>query len=110
MAGSYVLKSAAGGEYMWNLRAGNHQVILTSELYSSKEAAKHGIESCRVNSALDEQYERKSSGKGEPYFVLKAANGEPIGRSEMYSAATAMENGIASCKTNGPSATLDDQA
>ena len=32
MAGEFELKAAAGGQYMWNLKAGNHEVILTSEL------------------------------------------------------------------------------
>ncbi len=46
---------------------------------------------------------------GEPYFVLKATNGEVIGRSEMYSSASAMENGIESVKTNGPAAAVKDR-
>jgi uncharacterized protein YegP (UPF0339 family) len=45
---------------------------------------------------------------GQPFFVLKAANGETIGRSEMYSSASAMENGIASVKRNAATATVDD--
>jgi uncharacterized protein YegP (UPF0339 family) len=44
----------------------------------------------------------------EPYFVLKAANGQIIGSSEMYSSASAIENGIASVKANWPGATIAD--
>jgi uncharacterized protein YegP (UPF0339 family) len=108
MAGKYELKHASGGKFMWNLLAGNGEIILTSETYNAKESAKTGIASCRTNSPLDARYDRKTSSSNQPFFVLKAANGEPIGRSEMYSSTSAMENGIASCKTNGPSALLDD--
>ncbi len=42
-------------------------------------------------------------------IVLKAANGEIIGRSERYKATPGMENGIESVKTNGPIAPTEDQ-
>ena len=40
--------------------------------------------------------------------MTETTNGEPIGSSEMYSSAVAMEKGINSVKTNGPDAKLDD--
>lgn len=67
------------------------------------------ISSLTVNAPLDERYERKTSAKNESYFVLRAANHEVIGRSEMYSSAAGMENGIASVKRNAPVASTDDQ-
>lgn len=109
MAATYQLKRATAATFMWNLAANNYQVILTSETYNSKNAAQTGIASCRVNSPIDERYERKRAVDGQYYFVLKAANGEPLGRSEMYTAAGGMETGIASCKANGPNAGLDDR-
>ncbi|MBL4635858.1 MAG: YegP family protein [Kofleriaceae bacterium] len=33
----------------------------------------------------DERYDRRTSNADQPYFVLKAANGEIIGKSQMYS-------------------------
>ena len=48
----------------------------------AKSGAENGIESVRTNSPKDARYERKESSSGQPFFVLKAANGEPIGRSE----------------------------
>ena len=103
MAGYYELKTSASGQYMFNLRAGNHEVILTSESYSRKASAEAGIESVRSNSQNDAHYEKRKASDGSDYFVLKAGNGEVIGRSEMYSSRQAMEHGIASVKTNGPS-------
>ena len=108
MAGTYEVIESSDGQSYFNLKAGNGEVILTSERYTQKSSAINGIESVRKNSSLDERYERKESKAGEPYFVLKATNHEVIGRSEMYSSATARDNGIESVKTNGPVATVED--
>ncbi len=109
MAGKFVLTTTKDGQYMFNLKAANGQVILTSERYQTRDSALSGIDSVRKNALLDERYERRTASNGEPYFVLKAANHQEIGRSEMYSSEAAMENGIASVKKNAPEATLDDQ-
>ena len=108
MAGKFDLKVSASGKYMFHLKSGNGQIILNSQQYESKSAAENGIESVRKNAGDDSRYERKASKSGEPYFVLKAANGQVIGTSEMYSGNAAMENGIESVKTNGPSANIAD--
>ena len=108
MAGTFDLKKSPSGKFMFNLKAGNHQVILTSELYETKASAENGIASVKSNAGNDARYERKESTKGDPYFVLKAANGQIIGKSEMYSGESAMESGIASVKQNGPDATVVD--
>lgn len=107
MAGYFELK-ASGSQYMFNLKAGNHEVILTSERYTSKQGANGGIESVKANAPHDARYQRKVASNGAPYFVLVAANGEPQGRSEMYSSASAMEGGIASVKANAPTAPVKD--
>ena len=104
MAGRFELKQAKDGQYMFNLKAGNGQIILTSELYKTKVAAENGIESVRKNAPDDGRYERTENKNGEPYFKLKAANGQEIGRSEYYSSKAAMENGIESVKKNAPDA------
>ena len=108
MTGYYQLKRS-GEQFMFNLKAGNHETILTSERYTSKQAAEGGIASCKTNSGTDSRYVRKTSTSNEPYFVLTAANGQTIGRSEMYSSTAAMENGVASCKANGPAAPTKDE-
>jgi uncharacterized protein YegP (UPF0339 family) len=40
--------------------------------------------------------------------VLVASNGQTIGKSEMYSSASSVENGIKSVKENAPTATTKD--
>jgi uncharacterized protein YegP (UPF0339 family) len=108
MSAHYELKNAANGQFMFNLKAANGEIILTSELYKAKESALNGIESVKKNSSEDAQYERKTSTSSQPYFVLKAKNHETIGRSEIYSSEGAREKGIESVKKNGPIATLKD--
>ena len=110
MAGKFDLKKSPSGKFMFNLLAANSQVILTSQLYGSKGAAEKGIASVKENGGEDSRFERMSSKSGEPYFVLKAGNGLQMGRSEMYSGAAGMENGIASVKANAPTADVVDNA
>lgn len=49
MAGTYELKRTKNGQFMFNLKAGNGQVIATSEQYTTKAAALNGIESVKTN-------------------------------------------------------------
>ena len=84
---------------MFNLKAGNHETILTSENYASKAGANNGIASVKINAPNDARYVRKTATNAARYFVLTAGNGEVLGRSEMYSSGSAMETGIASVKT-----------
>ncbi|MCO7632883.1 YegP family protein [Pseudomonas guariconensis] len=107
MGGYYELKRS-GDQYMFNLKAGNNEIILTSERYTTKASAQDGIASVRQNSSSDARYQRKTAADGSPYFTLTAANGQVIGRSEMYSSTSARDNGIASVKTNGTTTTVKD--
>jgi uncharacterized protein YegP (UPF0339 family) len=109
MAAKFDLKKAKDGQFLFNLKAGNGEIILSSELYTEKRGALGGIESVKRNAPIDGHYERKVAKNDEPYFVLKASNGQEIGRSETYSSKSAMENGIESVKKNAPDAAIDDQ-
>ena len=53
MAGSFELKKGESGRFMFNLKSGNGQVILTSQTYSSKASALQGIDSVKNNGADD---------------------------------------------------------
>ncbi|MGE0553052.1 MAG: YegP family protein [Gemmatimonadales bacterium] len=108
MAGKFQVKSTSDGKTMFNLLAGNGQVILTSQTYTTRQSALDGIASVKTNAASDAAFERRTAKDGSPYFVLVAANKQEIGRSEMYSGTSAMENGIASVKTNAPDAAVVD--
>jgi uncharacterized protein YegP (UPF0339 family) len=48
MAGKFAIKKSAG-QYHFVLKAANGEIIATSERYTTKAAAKNGIESVREN-------------------------------------------------------------
>ncbi|RYD40040.1 MAG: DUF1508 domain-containing protein [Verrucomicrobiaceae bacterium] len=108
MKGYYELKKTDEGKFHFTLNAGNHEVILNSQLYAEKDNAEKGIESTQTNGPHEARYERKLSAKGEPYFLLKAPNGQIIGVSEMYGSEASRDNGIRSVITNSPTPTLKD--
>ncbi|QTN31401.1 YegP family protein [Akkermansiaceae bacterium] len=105
---SYELKQTAGGKFMFNLKAANHQVILTSQLYEGKASAQSGIASVQKHGADDKNFELKTASSGQPYFILKASNGQTIGKSEMYNSEAAAKNGIASVKKNSASSKIKE--
>ncbi|GAA1916233.1 YegP family protein [Microbacterium aoyamense] len=49
MAGKFELWVDKAGEYRFNLKASNGQVIATSQGYASKASALNGIESVKTN-------------------------------------------------------------
>lgn len=108
MAGYFECKTATNGQFMFNLKAGNHGVILTSELYTTKEACVAGIEFVKKNAPVDGNFARKVAKDDSHYFVQVAANHQTIGKSEMYSTTAAMGKGIDSGKTNAPGAAIKD--
>ncbi len=108
MAAKYQLKQGNSGQFMFNLKAANGEVILTSELYKEKQSAIAGIDSVKTNGPIESRYERKTAKNGQTYFVLKSSNGQTIGKSEMYSSVAAMENGIKSVMKNAPVAGIED--
>lgn len=105
----FEITTRKNNEFQFNLKAGNGQVILTSEGYNTKTGCNNGIESVKKNCTDDEKFERKTSSNGKHYFHLKAGNGQIIGSSEMYESVSGMENGIKSVQTNAPSATVEDK-
>jgi uncharacterized protein len=108
MAGKFELYRDKAGEFRFRLKAGNGQIILASEGYSTKASALNGIESVTKNAADDARYERKESKSGKPMFNLLAANHQVIGTSELYESAGARDNGIESVKKNAPEADVVD--
>jgi uncharacterized protein YegP (UPF0339 family) len=112
--GKFVIKESDTG-CKFNLVAGNGQVIGTSQVYSSMDACKNGIESVKTNAPIaeiedqtKEGFEEKTNPKFEIYldkagefrFRLTAKNGQNILASEGYAQLAGCTNGIESVKTN----------
>jgi uncharacterized protein YegP (UPF0339 family) len=108
--GKFVIGKRSNGEFQFNLKADNNQIILTSEGYTTKASCQNGIESVKKNSGSDDSFERKVATNGKHYFSLKAANAQIIGMSQMYETIASMEIGITSVKNNAPSAGVLDEA
>ncbi len=109
MAGKFELYKDKGGEFRFRLKAGNGENILASEGYKDKSSAENGIASVKKNAGDKARFEVKDSTSGKPYFVLKAANHQVIGQSQMYDNAASCANGVESVMNNAPGAAVDDQ-
>ena len=108
--GKFEIKKDKAGKFRFNLKAGNHQVILSSEAYNTKAACENGIESVRKNSKVDKLFDKKKAKDGSPCFNLKSTNGQVIGSSQMYANTSSMSKGIASVKKNASKATVQDNS
>ncbi|PYF72689.1 YegP family protein [Pedobacter nutrimenti] len=106
--GKFEITTRKNGEFQFNLKAGNGQVILTSEGYTTKSNCINGLESVRKNAQDDSKFDRKTAVNGKHYFNLKATNGQVIGSSEMYETAASRDNGIDSVQKNAPTAEILD--
>jgi len=95
---SFLLKKASDHQFYFVLTAENNEPILTSQTYTTKAGAQGGIQSVRDNSTQDHLYERKQAADGSHAFILKSANGEPIGRSQTYPYLDAAERWVAAVK------------
>ena len=106
MAGKFEIKKAAAenSDSIWKRETGVK--FCRANRTRQKRARKKGVESARKNAPDDNRCERKTAKNDEAYFVLKARNGEPPGRSETYSSSPAMENGIELVKKNAPDAEI----
>ena len=118
--GKYVVKKTDTG-IMFDLKAGNGEIIANSEVYSSKAACLNGIESVKKNApaaAVEDQtaegfevcrnpkFEVYADKKGEFRFRLKARNGQIVAVGEGYTALKSCLNGIESIRKNAPDAEI----
>lgn len=121
--GKFVIRETATGT-KFDLKAGNGEVIATSEVYNTLEACRKGIESVKKNApaaAVENQtvegYAEEKHPKFEVYkdkagefrFRLKATNGQIIATGEGYKALAGCMNGIESIKKNAPDAEVVKQ-
>lgn len=108
MSGWFELSKSSDNQFRFVLKAGNGEIILTSELYTTKSSAENGIASVQTNSPHDGRYEKKVASNGKFHFNLKAANHQIIGSSQLYTTAQGRDSGIASVKNNGSTTTIKD--
>ena len=121
--GKFVIRTTNTG-IKFDLKAGNGEVIATSEVYKSLNSCRNGAASVKKNAPIAnledqtaEEYAKEKCPKFEMYidkageyrFRLKATNGQTIATSEGYSAKAGCLNGIDSVKRNAADAEIDEQ-
>lgn len=106
--GKFEMYKDTAGKHRFRLKAGNGEIILSSEAYSSKQSCEHGIESVRANAQKKDNFEIQESSNGKSFFHLKAQNGEIIGNSQMYQSHSGLTHGIESVMTNARDAETVD--
>ena len=118
--GKFVIRTVNTG-FKFDLKATNGQVILTSEVYTTKAACQNGVQSIMKNAPtanVEDQtvegfatmthpkFEMYQDKAGEYRFRLKARNGEIIGVSEGYTTKANCVNGVESVKKNAADAEI----
>ena len=117
--GKFVVKQTKTG-FKFDLKAGNGEVICSSEVYKTEASCIKGLESVRRNcvGAVEDQtvegFETQKHPKFEVYvdkageyrFRLKATNGQVIATGEGYKTKPSCLNGIKSIQQNAPTAKI----
>ena len=121
--GKFVIRKTATG-IKFDLKAGNGEVIATSEVYSSESACRSGIASVQKNApaaGVEDQtvegfaavkhpkFEVYTDKAGEFRFRLKATNGQIIAVGEGYKQKASCMNGIESVKKNAADAKIVEE-
>ncbi len=116
--GKFVVKKTNTG-VKFDLKAGNGEVIATSEVYASEAGCLKGIQSVKKNAVIaniedqtvdgytvekNPKFEVYNDKAGEFRFRLKAINGQVIATGEGYKAKAGCMNAIESVKKNASDA------
>ena len=117
--GKFQTKKTANGGFVFNLLAGNGQVVATSEVYNKLGSMLNGIASVQKNAPVagvedqtvenpekirNPKFEVYADKAGKIRFRLKAANGQVIAVGEAYETKKAALAGVAAGKKNAPGA------
>ena len=121
--GKFVIRKTNTG-FKFDLKAGNGEVIATSEVYTTEDACRKGIASVQRNApvaAVEDQtaegyaaekhpkFEVYTDKAGEFRFRLKATNGQIIAVGEGYKQKASCMNGIESVKKNAADAKIVEE-
>ena len=121
--GKFVIRTVKTG-VMFNLKAGNGEVIASSQVYTTEAACRKGIASVIKNApiaALEDQtvedyktekhpkFEIYTDKKGEFRYRLKATNGQIIAVGEGYKAKKSVLNGVESVRKNAAEGNIEKE-
>ncbi|MFA9390141.1 MAG: YegP family protein [Prolixibacteraceae bacterium] len=106
--GKFEISKRKDANFMFNLKASNGEIIMTSQGYTAKLSCQNGIESVKVNSVDRNMFIKEIASDGSFYFNLTAVNAQIIGTSQMYTSTQGRDNGIESVKENAAKAEVLD--
>lgn len=114
--GKFQIKRAADGRYMFNIHAGNTQVIATSQMYTTMKSCRGGIDSVSANAPIAHiedqtlatintekfpKFQLYTDKSGKYRFNLLAKNGSNIlSCTQGYTQKSSCKNGIESVIKN----------
>jgi uncharacterized protein YegP (UPF0339 family) len=98
--GYYQLIEGHQGDFMFTLRAGNHETILQSGVYWSRQAAMDAVAAVRLCSQDPGRYRRHDNADGSYHFELLDRSGKPLARSAGCSTRSGLTAGMASVQRN----------
>jgi uncharacterized protein len=104
--GYFQLIEGHDGGFMFGLRAGNHETILESRLFWSRQAALDGVDQLRAAAADPERFVRCESEPGKYHFELRDTSGRMLARGPACASRASLNAGVASVQRNAPSTTF----
>lgn len=104
----FVISRSTNAQYYFTFHGDNGERMLLSEMYVTKQSAINGAGAAKAASPYDKNYSRLTANNNQPYFLLKAENGQVLGVSETYSSAYARDAAIDTMKRTAPSAPVVD--
>ncbi len=93
--GKFIISKRSNGHFQFILKADNGQVLLSSQGYTLLTACENGVDAVKRNCSIMRRYELKTSGNRQHFFNLKAANGQIVATSEVYTNLVSRDNGVA---------------
>jgi uncharacterized protein len=100
------VEAGATGQFHFNVFASNGQIVLSSESYTTEEAAWNGAYAVQAAAGDSASYTVKTATDGRVYFTITALNGQVIGVSQMYSSTASANKGMTSVKSTMAKVTL----
>jgi uncharacterized protein len=98
--GYYQLIEGHDGGFMFALRAGNHETVLESRVYWSRQAALDAVQMARECSEDPENFFKLESADGNHFFELRDTQGKLLARGPTRKTRAALNAGIASVQRN----------
>ncbi len=104
----FEITTSADGDFMFEIKASNGEIIMTSQGYAAKSACQNGIKSAKTHSINKNLFRQEIAPNGNFYFSLTSLNRQIIGTSQMYDSRLGRDNGIDSVFQNAQHADVKD--